>query len=187
MATMERARDRGRHQARSIATSIGMELREARLAAGVSQAHVAQAADLRQSRVSRTERVADPMPRLDELTRHCAAVGLRLSVRAYPAGSPVRDAAQLKLIARFRSLLSGRFHPRTEVPVGSGGDLRAWDLVLDGPVSVAVDAETRLRDMQALQRRVELKWRDSGVPRVVLVVPPRTTTGQSCGSIAWPW
>jgi len=33
-----------------------------------------------------------------------------------------------------------------------------------------VDAETRLRDVQALLRRLELKWRDSEVPRLVLLV-----------------
>ena len=36
--------------------------------------------------------------------------------------------------------------------------------------TIGVDAETRLRDIQALQRRTELKWRDSGVDKVVLVV-----------------
>jgi hypothetical protein len=110
------------------------------------------------------------MPRLDELTRHCAALGLRLSLRAYPDGSPVRDAAQLRLLERLRPLVAGRFGWRTEVPVGAVGDLRAWDVVFDGPERVAIDAETKLRDMQALQRRVELKWRDSGVPIVVLLV-----------------
>ena len=40
---------------------------------------------------------------------------------------------------------------------------------LDGPGAVAIDAETRLRDMRSLQRRLELKWRVSGAPRLVLV------------------
>ncbi len=54
--------------------------------------------------------------------------------------------------------------------MGGPGDQRAWDAVLGDSASVAVDAETRLRDMQALQRRLELKWRDSGVERAVLLV-----------------
>jgi len=33
-----------------------------------------------------------------------------------------------------------------------------------------VDAETHLHDVQDLQRRTELKWRDSGVAIVVLVI-----------------
>jgi len=150
--------------------TMAQELREARLLAGVSQTRIALAADLRQSRVSRTERGDGPMPRLDELARHCAAVGLRLSLRAYPDASPVRDAAQLRLLERLRPLVAGRFRWRTEVPVAEGGDLRAWDVMLDGPARIAIDAETKLRDIQALQRRVELKWRDSGVPCVVLLV-----------------
>lgn len=149
---------------------MAQELREARLLAGVSQTRIALAADLRQSRVSRTERGDGPMPRLDELARHCAAVGLRLSLRAYPDGSAVRDAAQLRLLERLRPLVAVRFRWRTEVPVTEDRDLRAWDVMLDGPARIAIDAETKLRDIQALQRRVELKWRDSGVPCVVLLV-----------------
>jgi hypothetical protein len=59
---------------------------------------------------------------------------------------------------------------RSEVPVGGYGDLRAWDVVLDVGMLVAVDAETRLHDMQALQRRCETKLRDSGLGRLVLLV-----------------
>ena len=109
-------------------------------------------------------------PRLDELAQHCAALGLRLVVKAYPEGSPVRDAGQLRLLTRFRVAISDRFEWRTEVPVGGRGDLRAWDVVLDGPAVIGVDAETRLHDVQALQRRCELKWRDSRLSLIVLVV-----------------
>jgi hypothetical protein len=59
---------------------------------------------------------------------------------------------------------------RTEVLIGGPGDLRAWEVVLDGPGSVGIDVETRLRDIQAIQRRCEAKYRDSGVDRVVLVI-----------------
>ena len=157
-------------RARAITQSLGQELLEARLAAGLSQAFVAQAAGLSQSRVSRTERDVPPPPRIDELCRHCAVLGLRLGARAYPEGSPVRDAAQLDLLAALRSVVSTRFRWRTEVPIGIEGDLRAWDARLEGPGMVVIDAETRLRDLQALQRRLELKLRDSGSPRLVLAV-----------------
>jgi transcriptional regulator with XRE-family HTH domain len=168
--SVERIRAKGAHQARSIAISIAQELRDARIAAGLSQDQLASAAGLRQSRISRTERAELPTARLDELVRHCVALGLRLSVRPYPAGTPVRDAAQLRLLARFRGMLDASYTWRSEVPVGGKGDLRAWDALLEGPGVVAIDAETRLRDMQALQRRTELKQRDSGVPCVVLLV-----------------
>ena len=131
---------------------------------------MAQAAGLNQSRVSRTERNARLPARVDELTAHCAALGLSLSVRVYPEASPVRDIGQLRLLERFRARLPAGVGWRTEVPVGGTGDLRAWDARLDLPATVGVDAETRLTDIQALQRRCETKWRDSRVDRVVLLV-----------------
>jgi transcriptional regulator with XRE-family HTH domain len=170
MPPAERARDSGRRLARLVSAELASELRETRLGAGLSQLSVARAAGLSQSRVSRTERVERSNVGVDELARHAAVLGLRLSVKTYPGGSPVRDAAQLRLLGRLRAELGGRFRWRSEVPVGGTGDERAWDVVLDGAGSVGIDAETKLRDVQALQRRCELKWRDGDVDRLVLVV-----------------
>ncbi len=170
MPIKERVRDRGGSRARWLAARIGTELRDARLTAGLSQRTVAHAAGLRQSRISRTERAAQPMPRLDELARHCAVLGYQLSARPYPEGSPVRDAAQLALLAALHSLVGAAFRWRSEVVLELEGDKRAWDVWLDGPGPVAIDAETRIHDMQALQRKLEAKWRDSGEPCLVLVV-----------------
>ena len=51
------------------------------------------------------------------------------------------------------------------------GDLRSADVVIDGPsVDEMVEAETRLNDLQALERRVRIKQRDLGVRRVILLV-----------------
>jgi transcriptional regulator with XRE-family HTH domain len=149
---------------------IAAELREARLAAGVSQDHVARVAGLSQSKNSRIERAQRTSARVDGLAQHCAALGLRLSVKAYPEGEAVRDAGQLRLLQRFREELDGRFGWRSEVPVVGVGDPRAWDVVLDGPGTIGIDAETRLRDIQAIQRRSELKWRDGGLDRLVLLI-----------------
>lgn len=170
MSSRERARDRGQRNATREWVRIGTELREQRLAAGLSQSHVAEVAGLTQSRISRTERSQRLPPRLDELGKHSAALGLRLSVKAYPEGQPVRDAAQLRLLERLRVQLDPELGWKTEVMVGGLRDERAWDAVIFGPDKIGVDAETRLRDMQALQRKVESKWRDSGVTRVVLLV-----------------
>jgi transcriptional regulator with XRE-family HTH domain len=170
MPTVDRPRDRGHRQAQKLLRELGSELRQARLAAGLSQRHVAEAAGLNQSRVSRTERVQRVPPRIDELATHCAVLGLQLSLKAYPSGSPVRDVAQLRLLERLRPRVSVGFRWRSEVLIAGQGDLRAWDVQLDGPGSIGIDAETRLTDIQALQRRVEAKWRDSGVDRVVLLV-----------------
>ncbi len=170
MATVDRTRDKGQRQSDKLVRAFGVELRDARLAAGLSQDHVAHVAGLTQSRVSRTERAERLPARVDELAAHCAALGLRLSLKAYPDGSPVHDVAQRGLLERFRGRLDPQFRWRTEVLVGGAGDLRAWDMQLDGPGSIGIDAETRLHDIQALQRRFEAKWRDSGVDRIVLLV-----------------
>jgi hypothetical protein len=105
-----------------------------------------------------------------------ACVGLDLSVRAYPAGRGIRDEAQLALIARLISLVQPRWDWLTEVPIPLTGDPRAWDVVLRGSaVTIGVEAESRLRDIQALDRRVMLKLRDSGFDRVVIVVTATRT------------
>jgi transcriptional regulator with XRE-family HTH domain len=170
MSNLDRPRDRGLRIARRILSDLGSELRAARIGAGLSQREVARAAGLNQSRVSRTERDRRLAARVDELAVHCAVLGLRLSVKAYPEGSPVRDAGQLRLEERLRVRVHAAFRWRTEVLIGGMGDLRAWDVRLDGPGSIGIDAETRLHDIQAVQRRVEAKWRDSAVDRVVLLV-----------------
>ena len=149
---------------------MASELRNARLAAGLTQAHVARTAGLTQAGVSRTESSRRETITLVELATHCAALGLRLSVKAYPDGSSVRDVAHLELLDRLRTLVCERYRWHAEAPIGRNGDLRAWDVLLDGPARIGVDAETRLHDIQALQRRTEAKARDSNVDHVVLLV-----------------
>ena len=98
-------------------------------------------------------------------------LGLELSARAYPGGPGIRDAGQLRLVDRFRGRISPVFTWRTEMPIPIEGDLRAWDVALTaGRLSIGVDAETRLRDVQAVDRRIMLKLRDLGFARAVLLV-----------------
>jgi hypothetical protein len=106
-----------------------------------------------------------------QLARIASVVGLDLSVRFYPGPTRLRDAAHLALIARFRARLSPDLTVRTEVPLPLAGDQRAWDAVIEGAGEpIAVEAETRLSDVQALERRIALKLRDSGLSRVIVVV-----------------
>jgi hypothetical protein len=98
-------------------------------------------------------------------------VGLELSARAYPGGRPVRDAAHLALLERLRMSLHPSLRWRTEVPMPSAGDGRAWDAVVVGyGWSIGVEAATRPIDIQAVERRVALKARDSGVERTILLL-----------------
>lgn len=150
---------------------MGREIRDARLAGGISLRTAAAAVGMSHAQLGRIERAELPNVSADQLSRACAAVGLRFSGRAYPNGDPVRDRAQLALIARFRSRLPPEIPVRAEVPLPIDGDLRAWDLLLDvTPEPVAVEAETRLRDLQSLERRVQLKQRDGRIASVVLLV-----------------
>ena len=97
-------------------------------------------------------------------------------IRAYPIGGGLRDAAQVRLLAAFRQLVTPTWGWATEVPMPIPGDLRAWDAVLARPVCrIGVDAESRIHDAQALDRRVMLKLRDSGVDRAIIVVPATRT------------
>jgi transcriptional regulator with XRE-family HTH domain len=168
----ERPVDRGARLARQIRSSIGVELREARVAAGLTQEAVGAAIGVAASEVSRIEAGGRASVSVDRLARFCAVVGLVLSVRAYPAGPPLRDAAHLRLVGRFLArVASGGWRWQSEVPVGGSGDRRAWDGQLIGAgLAIAPEVETRLRDIQALQRRIELRRRDSRVDRVLLMV-----------------
>jgi hypothetical protein len=100
-----------------------------------------------------------------------SVTGLELSARAYPVGGGLRDVAQIRLLDRLRARASPEIRWQTEVPIPIQGDLRAWDAVLRvGSISIGVDAETRLRDFQAVDRRLMLKARDSGIDCVILLV-----------------
>lgn len=158
-------------QSRSIRVETGREIRESRVTAGLSLAAAGRAVRMSRSQFGRIERAELPNVTVDQLCRACAAVGLKFAGRAYPDGDPLRDAAQLALIARFRALLPATLRQRVEVPLPIVGDRRAWDLVLFvDPDCVAVEAESRLRDVQALERRIALKQRDGGIDRLVLLI-----------------
>lgn len=104
----------------------------------------------------------------------CAVVGLDLSIRAYPAGDPIRDRAQLALLERLRARLDPSLAWRTEVPLPSVGDLRAWDAEIrgrhPGPWRARVEAETTIADGQALEQRLGLKTRDDPDGHLILLV-----------------
>ena len=146
------------------------EIREARLAHGLSLVQVGRRVGVSASTISRVERAVSPRVELLRLVRLCAAVGLDLSVRAYPGGQPIRDRAHLALLALLRAILHPLLRWRSEVPIPIAGDRRSWDAVVEGCGTIGIEAETRLRDVQAAERRLFLKKRDGGVDRVILVL-----------------
>lgn len=166
----DRASEARRH-ARAMRGALGEEIRLARRRAGLSQRAAGHAGGMSHAQFGRIERGELAQVTLDQVARASAVVGLRLAARVYPDGDPVRDAAQLRLLGRLRAELPAGVRWRTEVPLPIPGDRRAWDAVatLSGG-EVAFEAETRLLDVQALDRRIALKQRDGGIERVVLLI-----------------
>jgi transcriptional regulator with XRE-family HTH domain len=150
---------------------LGDDYRNARLNAGLTLREVARQVGVSPASIFRVERARPPGARPDLLSRHAATVGLRVRVRAYPDGDPIRDAASIRLIGAFRARLP-RLPFRPEVPVRADqGDMRAWDGVGDLPRCVcAFEFVTRFHDCQAQLRAFELKLRDGAVDRLVIVV-----------------
>jgi len=150
---------------------VRREIDQARRLAGLSLADLGRSAGLTASAVMRilngTTRVVDT----DILAALATTVGLDLRLRAYPAGDPIRDAGQVRLLERLRLRVRPGLHWRTEVPLPIEGDLRAWDAVIQGHGwSLPVEAETVIVDVQALERKLSLKQRDGGVHHLVLLI-----------------
>jgi transcriptional regulator with XRE-family HTH domain len=171
MPPRDRAADRGSRRADAIVAELGRELRQARLAAGLSQVEIAGAVGLSSSLVSRIERGRLPFVPIRHLARLLSVVGLELSARAYPVADPLRDRAHGELLERLRARVAPGLSWRTEVPLPLPGDRRAWDATIRcRDVVVAIEAETRPNDLQALDRRLALKRRDGGVERLILLM-----------------
>ena len=161
--------------ARTIASRIrveaGREIRIARQSAGASLKETGARVGMSHAQLSRIERGVLETVSVDQLARACAAVGLRIWVRAVPGSGPALDSGQLDLIGRLRRRLPAGIRVRTEVPLPISGDLRTWDCVLGlRPDETPVEAEARLSDVQALERRVALKRRDGHVDVLILLV-----------------
>lgn len=179
MRPSERAFDRGSRHGERLLQTVADELQGQRLASGLSQEQVATTAHLSRSTLSRIETGKRHATSVVEISQVAAVLGLDLVVRLYPGGEPLRDTAQL---SRIRTLLQDLGHPlryRTEVPRPPAPgrlELRAWDAVIEGgAMRTTVEVEMRIRDSQALERRLSLKRRDDPTGRFVLVVADTRT------------
>ena len=165
----------GNNDARETAIAVGKELRATRIGLGLSQRSVATAAGTSRGRVGRIERGELRRPPLDVACRMARALGQNVSVKLVPAGSPVRDAGQLALFDRFTPVVAPPLRVRREVVLPGQGELRAWDAAIAADDGVAfLDAEARLGDVQALDRRLELKLRDDPRGTILILLVART-------------
>ena len=171
MPTHETPRQRGARRGRELLGRVGLELRQGRIQAGLSLRRVGAAAGISHTQVLRIERGIAPHVDIDVLARLAEVIGHRLSLTIHPSGAPVRDAAHLALLSRFRARLHPSIAWRSEVPIPIAGDPRSADAVIDGEqVQALIEAETRLGDVQAIERRLAAKARDLGLERIILVV-----------------
>ena len=124
-----------------------------RIGAGLSQSDVAHVAGVSKAELSRIERGVAPWLTIDALCRIAMPLGLDVSVRFVPASEPLRDRAQQPLLGRLRARLASSLRWQPEAGIPLPGDRRAWDAMIHGQGwRLAVEAESRLHDIQALER-----------------------------------
>lgn len=171
MPFRESASERGARRGRQLRARTSTELDLARQRAGLSYRELARRLGVSPDTVQRALRGDAGSLTIDLAARLAAVVGLQLSLGLHPDGDPVRDRAHLALLARLHDRLGPGLGWRTEVPIPISGDHRSADAVIGGGgFDILVEAETRLHDVQALERAIAAKQRDLGLARVVLLV-----------------
>jgi transcriptional regulator with XRE-family HTH domain len=171
MGTKSGVADRARRRINEDERRVRADIAAARRNAGVSQDAIGAACGISGSAEGRIETGVTRTVDLRTLAAMAAAVGLDVRLRAYPAGDPIRDAGQIRLLERLRARIHPSLRWLTEVPLPIDGDLRAWDALIRGDAwRIAVEAETVLDDLQAQERRLALKRRDGGEDHVILLV-----------------
>lgn len=122
-----------------------------RIGSGISTRQLAATLGISHTQVRRIEAGVAPHVDLDLIRRMASVLGAELSVGVHPIGPPVRDKAHVELLERFAARLSPDMSWATEVPI-------------------PFEAETRLHDVQATERRLRAKSRDLAATRAILLV-----------------
>lgn len=126
------------------------------------------------TQVIRIERGLAPHVDIGVIARMGSALGHELAVAIHPVSAPVRDKAHVALLRRFAKRLHKSLRWRTEVPIPIPGDRRSADAVASAATFDAViEAETRLHDVQATQRRLRSKQRDLNARAILLLADTR--------------
>jgi transcriptional regulator with XRE-family HTH domain len=170
VGTKEGAAARGLRRGREITQTLVTELRNARVAANVSGRAVASKLGWSEARYRRFERGSRKASVVD-VSAVAGVLGLELSASLHPAGDPIRDKGHQALIRRFRALLTDAWQVIAEMPLPIPGERRSWDLGLRlGAQRVGVEAETGIRDVQRLTRRVRERETAGGMDEIVLLL-----------------
>jgi transcriptional regulator with XRE-family HTH domain len=171
MPTRETAIQRAARRTQFLLRRNGEALRVARVGIGMSSRRLGFLVGISHTQVLRIERGLAPHVEIGVLARMASVLGCEVSLAIHPISAPVRDAPQLGLLDEFRMRLHPSLGWRTEVPMPIAGDLRSADGLVTAPTFDAVlEAETRLDDVQAVERRLRTKQRDLGALRAILLV-----------------
>jgi transcriptional regulator with XRE-family HTH domain len=171
MGTRETRRQRGRRRGDQLIRRLVSELRAARMASGVSQRALARELGWSQSEVVRFEQFLYPAASIARLSEAASALGLELSAGLSPRGDGIRDQGQQRAIERFLGEVAHEYRRTREVLLPLPGDRRSWDLLLRlDDLLIGVEVETRIRDIQALVRRIRERERDGGVDEILVVL-----------------
>lgn len=185
---IDRRYDRGTRRAARAVTRIGEEFRDARIEAGLSQRTVAAAARISRAHYSRIENGKIEGVSILDACRIASVLGLDASVQIYPGAGPLRDSGHLRRLTELGGLVRLPLRWRTEVPLPSTGarvEQRAWDAMIIGAGQrTAIEVEVRLRDIQALERRIALKRRDDPTDGFLLVVADTRLNRRILASLA---
>jgi transcriptional regulator with XRE-family HTH domain len=161
----------GSKRSRFLRQRIAEELSNGRVTAGLSVREVARRVGVSPGRIERAERADATALTIDLAARIAPVIGLRLATVLHADGDPVRDRAHLGLLARFRARLHPELAWKTEVAMPIQGDRRAADAAIEGRFGfILVEAETRVTDIQAIERKAFLKARDFGARHVILLL-----------------
>jgi transcriptional regulator with XRE-family HTH domain len=171
MPTRETPIQRAARRSMWLLRRIGEELRVARVGSAMSTREVATLVGVSHTQVLRIERGLAPHVDIGLLARLAAVLGCDLSMGIHPVGAPVRDKAHLALLAKFAARLDPSIDWQTEVPIPIPGDSRSADgVAATVDFGAIVEAETRLDDVQAAERRLRTKQRDLALARAILLV-----------------
>lgn len=151
------------------------EMRDVRVAAGLTHDEIAKVIGVARSNVTRLEAGKTSDVGIVRLSEMASVLGYEISVGLHPIGDPVRDKGQLACGRRFEALLSDRWRVSDETLLPGAGEQRAWDKLLrlinaTPPYVVGVDIESRAWDVQAIVRRTRGRERDGHVDAILLVL-----------------
>jgi transcriptional regulator with XRE-family HTH domain len=175
VATRETPLARAKRRALKALVEFGAEVLEARVSAGISQKALGLTVGMSGTKIGRIE--AGKLLTLSwrDASLIAAVLGLDVKVSLFPNGAKLRDEGHARRLASLLQHVARPLSDRTEVPLPQRPDqpteLRSWDSIIFGDRErTGVELEMRIRDAQAVERRITAKRRDDPVDHFLLAI-----------------